>query len=330
LHGDLNKALRGRAGIWCSGTRRLTDARVVCVSQGLLHHYLPPNAEQDVDIVIVDEYHEWGSAKRLAILGNIRYAKMFGLSANKSRPDKAEFRLNGLFGPVLAEMEYDEAVEKKLVTPIWVVWTPVQSNSDPAAIYDNFTAKEKHGVWRYSLRNKVIAETARLCRDDDQVLITVKTIDHALHLRKLLPEYTVVYAPTNFQQLSRFHAMGLLKGIPPMTKERLNFLKQSFSKGRLKKVIATSVWSRGVNFPMLSVLIRADAANSNIADVQLPGRTSRKREDKPVSLMFDFTDEYNATFHEKASSRKKRYKERGWKQIDIFELKRMMADDSNE
>jgi superfamily II DNA or RNA helicase len=325
LHENLNQSLRGRAGIWCSGNRRMSDARVVCVSQGLLHNYFRINGEQDVDAVIVDEYHEWGSPKRLEILESIRFAKLFGLSANKSRPDKAEFRLNGFFGPILAEMNYTEAVEKALVTPIWVVWTPVQSNTDPTEMFDQFFAKERHGVWRYDKRNKLIAETAGLFRDDEQVLITVKTIDHALHLRKFLPDYTVVYAPKDSLHTSRDAHPNLSQGIPRMTKERLNYLKRSFSKGTLKKVIATSVWSRGVDFPELSVLIRADASNSNIADVQLPGRTARKYENKPVSLIFDFTDEYNPAFQGKALSRRKRYKEQGWRQITINELKQMMA-----
>jgi superfamily II DNA or RNA helicase len=324
LHEGLNKALLGRVGLWCSDSRRLTDARVVCVSQGLIHHYFRVNGDQDVDVAIIDEYHEWGSPKRLELLENIRYAKMFGLSANKSRQDKAEFRLNGLFGPVLAEMTYSEAVDKNLVTPIWVVWTPVRSNTDPTAYYKHPSAKEKHGVWRYALRNKIIAETVRLFRDEDQVLITVKTIDHALHLHKLLPEYTVVYAPKEYAQLIQFRSLGLTEGLPQMTKDRLNSLKRRFSKGTLKKVIATGVWSRGVNFPELSVLVRADASNSKIADTQWPGRAARKHEDKAVSLVLDFGDEYNANLHDKALARRKRYKEQGWKQISIDHLKQLM------
>jgi superfamily II DNA or RNA helicase len=325
LHEGLNRALKGRVGLWCSEAQRQTDARVVCVSQGLIQNYFRINGDQDVDVAIIDEYHEWGSPKRLELLENIRYAKMFGLSANKKRQDKAEFRLNGLFGPVLAEMTYGDAVNKELITPIWVVWTPVRSNSDLTSHYGSFVAKEKYGVWRYLLRNGIIAETARLFGEDDQVLITVKTIDHALHLRELLPEYTVVYAPKDYSQLARFQALSLTDGLPRMTKERLSYLKRSFSSGTLKKVIATSVWSRGVNFPELSVLIRADAANSEIADTQLPGRAARKYENKPVSLVFDFTDEYNPERHKKALSRRKRYEGHGWKQISINELKQMMA-----
>jgi superfamily II DNA or RNA helicase len=324
LFTDINRALHGRAGLCCGEKKWHTDARVVCVSQGLLHSYFRENGEQDIDVTIIDEYHEHGSAKRLKVLERIQSSKMFGLSANKTRNDRAEFRLNGLFGPVLAEMQYEEAVEKNLVTPIWVIWTPVQSNTDPTSYAYSYAEREKLGIWRYEKRNRTIAEAARLFNEEDQVLISVKTIDHALHLHKLLPEYAVVYATTDNKQLSRFHCLELLKGLPPMTNERLRILKSKFSKGTLKKAIATSVWSRGVNFPELSVLIRADGANSCIADTQWPGRTSRKHEGKDVSLIIDFTDEFNESFHNKAIDRRNRYSKNGWTQISLKRLKQLM------
>jgi superfamily II DNA or RNA helicase len=326
LYEGVNKALMGRAGILCGdkAKSRNAGARVVCVSQGKLQTYLREQGEQDVDAIIVDEVHEHGSAQRLELLERVREAKMFGLSANDKRMDGAEFRINGLFGPVLAAMDYKEAAAKELVTPIWVVWCPVKSNTDPAAYCETPAAKERHGVWRYAKRNKAIADAAGLFDGDEQVLITVKTIDHALHLKKLLPDYTVVYAPKDSKGMAKFHYLRLMDSVPKMTKERLDYIKRQFSSGAMKKVIATSVWSRGVDFPGLSVLIRADASNSCISDTQWPGRAARKQGDKTVSLVFDFTDEYNVNFHTKAVQRRKRYAEHQWKQITLGELEKMM------
>jgi superfamily II DNA or RNA helicase len=324
LYTDINRALNGRAGLCCGEEKKFPDARVVCVSSGLLHHYFHEKGEQNVDSLLLDEVHEHGSVKRLEILERVQYAKMFGLSANKTRSDRAEFRINGIFGPVLAEMTYDEAVEKDLITPIWTIWVPVRSNSDPVRYYNTFTEREKYGMWRYEKRNKIIADAARLFSDEEQVLISVKTIDHALHLHKLLPEYTVVYSTADSKTLSRFFRLNLLKGIPPMTPERLRYLKNQFSNGTLKKAIATSVWSRGVNFPELSVLVRADGSNSCIADVQWPGRTSRKHEGKEVSLVVDFTDEFNEAFHHRSLERRRRYSINKWTQISLDHLKQLM------
>jgi superfamily II DNA or RNA helicase len=318
---DINKVLLGKAGIECSAKKFNPGARVVCVSTGTLKKYVSFSGEQDIDVVLADEVHELGSKLRIELFEHIREAKMFGFSANATRPDKAEFRINGVFGPVLAAMRYEDAVDKNLVTPICVIWCPVRSHVDPTSHYETYAAKEKYGIWRYYPRNQAIAEAAKIFGAEEQVLITVKTIDHALHLHKLLPDYRVVYSPKDYRELNRFRYLQGVDKIPMLTKETLASLKKQFEKGCVKKVIATSVWSRGVNFPDLSVLIRADASNSCIADTQWPGRASRKREGKEVSLVFDFTDEYCFQFHQKALARGRRYKEYGWEQMSLQQLK---------
>jgi len=318
---DINKILLGRAGIVCSQKKFSPAARVVCVSTGTLKNYVSLAGEQDIDVVLADEQHELGSKLRIELFENIREAKMFGFSANATRPDKAEFRINGLFGPLLATMNYDDAVDNDLVTPICVVWCPVQAHVDPTAYYDTPIAKEKHGIWRYHKRNTAIAEVAKMFGEEEQVLITVKTIDHALHLHKLLPDYQVVYSPKDYKELNRFRYLQGVDQVPMLTKERLTYIKKQFELNRIKKVIATGVWSRGVNFPSLSVLIRADASNSCIADTQWPGRAARKQDGKEVSLVFDFTDEYCEQFQRKALARRKRYKGYGWEQMSLNQLR---------
>jgi superfamily II DNA or RNA helicase len=324
----LCKALPGKVGLVTGSEKPVRpDARIVCISQGTLGKFLPLHGDQNVDVLHIDEQHEWGSAKRLQLLENVRAARIFGWSANKTRSDKAEFRLQGIFGEILGEMEYDEAVDHDLITPICVVWVPVASFRDPAENYENPVARERYGMWVFNLRNRIIARTARLMDPDDQVLISARTLEQALHLRKYLPEFTPVYRKQDpgSRNMQKFFARGLLKGIPPMTDDRLEKLKQAFTSGRLKKAIATDVWSRGVNFPDLAVVIRADGKNSCIADTQWPGRAVRKREDKEVSLIFDFTDEYNPAFSARADGRRKRYEKNRWQQIGLDTLLDMMG-----
>lgn len=326
LYEDLERLLPGRVGLVCSGRNKKPDARIVCVSQGTLERYFPRDGTPNVDVVIVDEYHEWGSPRKLEVLSGIKQAKLFGLSGNKFRDDGAEFRLDGIFGPVLAEMTHAEAVTKKLVVPICVVWVPVRSDLTPIRETDSIDSRQRYGVWQYSVRNRMIAEAARLFREDDQVLISVRTVEHALFLRQYLPEFTPVYAPQDGKasNIGMFRAMGLTRGLPAMTEERLRLLKRRFADGTLKKVIATGVWSRGVNFPGLSVVIRADGMNSTIADTQWPGRTARISDGKEVSLVIDFTDEYDDSLWHKAIRRQQRYAEQQWKQIELADLKQMM------
>ena len=322
----LQAELSEPVGFVCSGKNIEPNARVVCVSQGTVAKYFPHDGEQDVDVLFVDEYHEWGSQQKLEILGAVKEAKLFGLSGNNIRGDGAEFRLDGFFGPMLAEMSHAEAVKKNLVTPICVVWVPVDSYISPFKKEDGLDERQRYGIWRYAVRNRSIAEVARLFGEDDQVLISVRSIEHALFLRQFLPEFTVVHGVQNDRtsNLGMFRAMELTSGMPPMTDERLQMLKMQFSDGTLKKVIATDVWKHGVSFPHLSVVIRAEGSDSIVSDTQWPGRASRIKEGKNVSLVFDFTDEYDNRFWHKAIQRRNRYAQQQYEQITLQDLKKMM------
>jgi superfamily II DNA or RNA helicase len=312
------------AGINCSAKKLRTDARVVCVSAGLLKTYLREDTGQDIDVLLVDEYYEMGAPTYVSLLERVQYAKIFGFAANKDRLDKAEFRLNGIFGKVLAELHYTEAVDNELVTPICVVWFPVRMDTDPIRDITMQVAKERFGIWRNTKRNCVIAEAARMFSPDDQVLISVTRIEHALQLREHLPEFEIVCGRSDIKDAAYTETIMDTNTVSParskLGRQNNTEIKKRFADGRLKKVIATGVWKRGVDFPALQVLIRADASNSSIADTQWVGRTSRKHDNKSISMVIDFTDEYSESFRRRAMARRKRYKEYGWKQMTIAEL----------
>lgn len=327
IYEALREVFGDEVGIINGSKKTNRNARILCISQGTLYGYLS-DPECEIDALIVDEYHEWGSLKRLAVLDAVKDARMLGMSASDERDDKAEFRLNGYFGPVIAEMDYAEGVRRDLITPICVVWVPVRSDQDPVDAFLSPWDRARYGIWRYDPRNKAIAEAARMFGEDEQVLISVKTIEHALFLRKyFLPEFTPIFAPKDGDDpgMRSFESMGLLDGIPRMTEERLLSLKHQFSEGTLKKAISTRVWSQGMNFNSLSVLIRADGMNSTIADTQWPGRLARLKEDHKVGLLFDFTDEYHSPYWNKAVQRQKRYAKHEWRQITLHELQKIMA-----
>jgi superfamily II DNA or RNA helicase len=327
LYDDLKKLLGDQVGIITGKHKKNIDARILCVSLGTLQKFVS-ESQQNFDVLILDEYHCCGSARRLATLETVRRAKLFGLSANGERNDKSEFRINGIFGPLIYEMSHAEAEAKKLVTPICVVWVPVVERSD-CYRHEYLTGPEaeRKYIWEHVERNRAIARAARMFSGDDQVLISVKNIFQALHIRRFLPEFTVVYGvqKEDTSNLGMYRAMGLMDGVPEMTSERLMTLRQKFAEGTLKKVIATKVFSHGLNFPGLSVVIRADGMNSMTADTQWPGRASRIQDGKTVSLVFDMTDQHVDGFLQKALQRRRRYQSYKWKQISMAELQKWMG-----
>jgi superfamily II DNA or RNA helicase len=286
--------------------------RVTVVTADSLHRLNP----DDVDIVIGEEVHELAAPTYSAELAKFRFARMFGFSATPTgRMDNADMKLESLFGPILFHMTYQEAVDLGLVVPIRVRWLDVVLPNNPAEGRRD-VPRQRHGIWRNEGRNEVIAQAAKEFGPDEQVLIMVTTFDHAVHLRQHLPDFTLCYAErTDDEAFNRFIKSGMLpENEPVVNAYRRQDLRHAFERGDLKKVIATDVWSTGVSFDKLAVLIRADARSSEIMDSQIPGRVCRLHEDKPMGLVLDCLDQFDAGFREAARKRRRNYEAKGWEQ----------------
>lgn len=300
-------------GIYHSG-KKVTGRRVMCYSAGCLHH-------ADVDkthMLIADEVHELATDEMFPKLAQFRYARMYGFSANMDdRFDGADFDLEGVFGPVISSMSYQDGVKHGMIVPINVLWRNVYMDRNPGENYEG-VPKLRNGIWRNNYRNSLIAKDAK-AYPEDQVLITVKTFEHACHLKSLLPDFTLVYAAddkeADIEQYIRWKL--ITPDEPRMTPDRLERLKTMFEQGKLRKVIATTVWNRGVNFRELQVLIRGDASSSAIDDTQIPGRLSRttEKQDKHSGVLIDYLDQFDPGFKRKAMSRKNNYESKGWNNI---------------
>jgi superfamily II DNA or RNA helicase len=300
-------------GIYHSG-RKVLDKRVMCYSAGCLQHA----NTQHTNILIADEVHELATDAMFEKLAQFNNARMYGLSANvDDRFDGADFELEGIFGPVIAKLTYQEGVANGMIVPIEVHWKNVILDSNPAANLEG-VAKLRNGIWRNRQRNARIARDAQSFADA-QVLITVKTFEHACHLKALLPDFTLVYAVDDREaDIDKYIKWKLITADEPkMSIDRLERLKTMFEQGKLRKVIATTVWNRGVNFKELQVLIRADAGSSALDDTQIPGRLSRTTDkiDKQYGILIDYLDQFDDGFRRKASSRLADYTAHGWKMV---------------
>jgi superfamily II DNA or RNA helicase len=182
-------------------------------------------------------------------------------------------------------------------------------------------AFKRRGIWRNQLRNQLIADTAKQYREaDQQVLILVDTVDHALHIRKLLPEAQLCYsdgALSSADKRNFFVRNKLLGKDEVMTAQRRSELRHAFERREEMLVIATGVWSVGVSFDSLNVLIRADGGDSETVNIQLPGRVCRIDEStgKTCGILVDFYDGWNPKSRNRSSNRRRAYHKRGWTQL---------------
>jgi superfamily II DNA or RNA helicase len=270
------------------------------------------------DYVIFDEVHKAAAPQTILQLGRYQHCKMYGLSANVGdRFDGADSQLEGIFGETIFQMSYQEAEALGLVLPINVEWIKLDYETPEELKEARGTQLDKFGVWRNEERNRLFAQKIQEFDPDVQVLVMVATVDHAVHLKQFLPEFQLCY--DQCKQYDVYVRNGLLDPAnePLMTPVRREQMRQAFEAGTLKKVIATDVWSTGVDFVNLSVLARLDARDSRIMDTQVPCRANRILDGKEYATLIDCMDYWHPTLQRRSNNRKRAYISKGWKQIGL-------------
>lgn len=297
------------------GGKRQTDRRVTIFTADSLHR-----SDGDADFLFVDEAHEIVTPKYSQLI-----ARLYGLSRNfgftatpDGRMDGASAKLEYLFGPQIFYMSYTEARDNRLIVPIVVDWINICLDRNPCAGKSG-VVKKRWGLWRNEERNAKIAERMRAHGADEQCLILVETIDHAVHLWQHLQDYTLCYgnmADGDDEQLGYFKRNRLLpQDYRVLTSDAREQLRLRFEAGDLKKVIATDVWSTGVSFDQLSVLCRADARTSEIMNTQAPGRVSRLHAGKESGRVYDTFDVFDRGFKLASQGRYRAYAKLGYEQV---------------
>lgn len=280
------------------------------------------------DVLLVDEVHRIAAPTFSRDVVKVRNAvKIFGMTATPTgRADGADLVAEVLIGPVIYNIEYDEAAAAGIISKIKVGLTSLPKES-MALIKDRYStrvARKRHAYWRNDLRNQLLANAvqtlpARLqLGDDPQTLILTETIEHALRLQQLLPEHTLVYGSMNPKSLQKMQDLGLLPdGYRRLTaKNRTNILSR-FETGELRHVIATGCWGEGVDFVYLDVVVNASGSPSPITSVQWCGRNSRVHEGKSYGLIIDCDDKWDIWARQRATTRIRTYKQKGWEVFDI-------------
>jgi superfamily II DNA or RNA helicase len=334
------------------------------------------------DILIFDEVHNVGDNQIGDLLSTSDIqGRMFGFSASMHRGDKALQIIKGLFGTEIATLTYEEAAQHGVVTKIDAIMIPYKGpyiNSLGASYLDNprFYSCNYH-------RNKLIADVVRDIDPELQTLIMVDTLEHAINLHQLLPEYTVIHyggsgsttkkkwvqwddeespdevivthkTAGNVEYLNKFtDSFGrlmyqnkkgisfspqtlfksyvtiegkpcgyqkklkrMVKGVDAaeytITKQEKEQITKDFEAGILKKVIATKIWSEGINVKHCRFFFRANGSASKNDSIQMPGRLSRLMEGKENAVLLDIDDTFNESAKRKAEIRKKEYRKQGW------------------
>lgn len=298
----------GTVGLIGAGQKHSSDRRIVCTTtKSMMHADL-----QQCDLILFDEVHAVGWNQVADALRWVGDARMFGFTASpEGRSDQSEMIREAYFGPVIAEFEYEDSVQKGTASPIEVHLYEVRGVATGKKVPH---AKKRAAYWRNNIRNLMISYLATTVPEDEQVLIIVETVEHGMYLKRLLPDFTFVYGNLDHADYVNYVHQGFIKDPELKRKDRDEFKKQ-FAEGTLKRVIATGVWKQAVNFPKLSVLIRAEGAASIIESTQIPGRLSRIADGKEKGILIDFIDGFDGWAASRARKRINLYRKKKWQII---------------
>jgi superfamily II DNA or RNA helicase len=309
----LNYLPRGSVGQQGAGRKR--KGRVTVTTAASLK-----NCGNHWDLFLGDEAHELLADGYVdALIAATPDAIRFAFTATpKGRSDNADARMQIVFGETLFRLPYQEAVEHGLVVPIEVRWKQVEMDHNPCEGYDSDTSRQRHGLWRNRVRNRIIADTLlEHFESGEQSLVLVSKIEHALYLKKMLPQFTLCYGNMTEEDEKFYAGQKLLPADhAPMTVNLRNQLRTDFMSGKIRGAIATGVWKAGVSFNGLSALFWAAAGSSPIDATQGPSRVSRINNDgKDIGIVYDLVDSWDDQFYGQSEARRKIYRKHAWTQV---------------
>lgn len=282
---DLVELLPDReVGIVMSGRKKVFSEDVQVITLNSLHN-LPAN---EIGVLIIDEVHTAASEKRADTIMGARKALRWGVSATPDgRYDGRDLVTEGLFGPVVYHYSYAQGIKDGALVPIQVYWLPVPEppiGLDTYLDYKTHAGKYRNGVDRNASHNTLVSSILNRVPESYQAMCIMRHLDQMDKIVPDCPGVKIVHAETSQENLNkrRYHNLA-----PVSSKDRRATYK-AMADNKLNKVLSTYIYKQGVNFPELEVIINAGGGGSDLIAKQIPGRESRKVDEKSCAYLIDF------------------------------------------
>lgn len=201
---------------------------------------------------------------------NCRY--VFGMSGSPWRDDGADLLIESVCGKIIYNMPASKLIEMKYLVPPKI--TLIDVPKYPEKLPNNYQSIYKRYVVENDVRNNLIIDaTRRLLDMGRRPLILVRNLSHGRELAKRLNDIPLYFVS------------GEVDG------EAREEIKQDFQEGKLRCLIASSVFDIGIDLPCLDALILAGGGKSTVRTLQRIGRVIRLNESKNDSIVVDFLDD---------------------------------------
>ena len=222
-------------------------------------------------LLLVDESHAMAAPSRTPVLADFSRARRIGFGATlKGRSDGRDPMTTGLFGPVLAEVTYKEAVAEGAICPLEVLFLDVEYMPKPKKVHRDHNATYEDVLYL----NDIVAEKIRqisneIIHPDLQTLIFIRTEKQAEYLRDVIGRDITVAMAKNMNATEREEVAQLLRN------------------NIIKRCLCSKIYVQGVTFNDVRVLINAEGGGYNTSAIQKPGRLAEIRPGKKCGIMID-------------------------------------------
>ncbi|MEM4720874.1 MAG: DEAD/DEAH box helicase [Candidatus Methanomethylicaceae archaeon] len=283
-----------KVGVIRSG--RIDPRRVTVAMVGTLAPRIQQKTTRDflrrVGAVLVDEAHHIGIGtqytKVLTACSNATFR--FGLTGTPFR-ESDTIAIFAYTGPIIFSYKFQDALEDGVVVPIKVFICTLDAPIYDMPLNQVFRYIYDYGIVRNKRRNAAIARIAeRLYNKGENALILVWRKEHGRLLEKMIKNLGV--------DCAFIHGTSVHRSIE----------KERFERGEREILIASDIFSEGVDVQNIQNLIIADGYKSRRLVMQKVGRALRPHPNKSYARIFDFWDNAHHILTRHSAARLRAYK----------------------
>lgn len=227
---------------------------------------------KEAKLVIIDECHSARCATLQAIYKVLNFEKLYALSATPFSDEGMELVLTGMLGEQTVNVSAKELIDRKILVQPTIKFINVPSipvyGKDYHAVYNEFVVENE-------MRNAIIVNQAiKLIESGFKPLILFKNIAHGKILAELFKKKNIKFE--------------LVMGADDL--ERREEVKALFNENKIDAIIASSIFTVGIDIPKLSALINGSGNKGFILTIQKVGRILRSYPGKNKAIVIDFID----------------------------------------
>lgn len=304
-----------------SSKKYQSEKGITVVSADSLHRVCP----SEIDLIVADEVHSLVTTTRMDKWEAFCDIRKYGVGATlQGRFDGRDKLITGLFGPVLAERTYTEAVAEGAICPLVIFFLKIDmpmgkpiTNRDAA--YD-----------RVFFKNPAMASlVGKICREvipaTQQALVFIDNeVQAELYLKHL------------------GYSEGVIAMAKRLTDKQRDAMFELMQTGEIMRCFATNIYAQGVTFSDMRAMINAEAGGNNTSAIQKPGRLAEiipgKKWGTVIDFLFQTPPELDREEHKDSAlwhlyrdsqARLKAYSDKGYKVVIVDSLEDLKREFDN-